>query len=77
MYIDGNRVRALVTPLRVKVKASTPWTVMGIKDADRAVFASAVKSNFATVLPISAFLPTLKSVLLATARSASTRSHLT
>lgn len=68
MYIDGNRV-ALARDAAAGQGESldTLATVMGIKDADRAVFASTVKSYFGTVFADEHIAANLKSVLTATA----------
>jgi hypothetical protein len=68
MYIDGNRV-ALARDAAAGQGESldTLATVMGIKDADRAMFASTVKSNFGTVFADEHIAANLKSVLTATA----------
>jgi len=67
MYIDGNRV-ALARDAAAGQGESldTLAAVMGVKDADRAQFASTVKANFGTVFADEHIAANLKSVLTAT-----------
>ena len=67
MYIDGNRV-ALARDAAAGQGESldTLAAVMGVKDADRALFTSTVKRNFGTVFANEQIAANLKSVLTAT-----------
>ena len=66
MYIDGNRV-ALARDAAAGQGESldTLAAVMGVKDADRALFAATIKANFATVFANEQVAANLKSVLAA------------
>lgn len=66
MYIDGNRV-ALARDAAAGQGESLDVlaALMGVKDADRALFASTIKSNFATVFANEQVAANLKSVLAA------------
>jgi hypothetical protein len=71
MYIDGNRV-ALARDAAAGQGESLDAlaTVMGVKDADRAAFASTIKGQFATVFANEQVAANLKSVLAADQRLA-------
>jgi hypothetical protein len=66
MYIDGNRV-ALARDAAAGQGESldTLAEVMGVKAADRALFAATIKANFATVFANEQVAANLKSVLAA------------
>jgi hypothetical protein len=71
MYIDGNRV-ALARDAAAGQGESldTLAEVMGVKSEDRALFASTIKANFATVFATEQVAANLKAVLASNAQLA-------
>ena len=71
MYIDGNRV-ALARDAAAGQGESldTLATVMGVKEGDRALFASTIKANFGTIFATEAVAANLKAVLASNAQLA-------
>lgn len=71
MYIDGNRV-ALARDAAAGQGESldTLATVMGVKEGDRALFASTIKAHFSTIFATEAVAANLKAVLASNAQLA-------
>lgn len=71
MYIDGNRVALARDAAAGQGESLNVLAdVMGVKDADRALFASTIKTNFATVFGNDQIAANLKAVLAANAQLA-------
>lgn len=71
MYIDGNRVALARDAAAGQGESLNVLAdVMGVKAADRALFASTIKANFATVFANEQVAANLKSVLAANAQLA-------
>lgn len=71
MYIDGNRLALARDAAAGQGESLTVLAdVMGVKAADRAAFASTIKSNFATVFANDQIAANLKAVLAADAQLA-------
>ncbi|TAK99377.1 MAG: DUF3015 domain-containing protein [Aquabacterium sp.] len=66
MYIDGNRVALARDAAAGQGESLNVLAdVMGVKDADRALFASTIKANFASVFANDQIASNLKAVLAA------------